>query len=96
LLLSRQLVKFIFASENKIMKQTILTNWSFIRFLRLGMGIAILVQAVVAKDILFALLGVVFTAMPVFNIGCCGTQGCYASSIKNQDKKKDVTYEEVV
>jgi hypothetical protein len=78
------------------MKQTILTNWTFIRFLRLVMGIAIPVQSVVAKDILFALLGIVFTAMPVFNIGCCGTQGCYTPSGKNQDKTKDIIYEEVV
>jgi hypothetical protein len=78
------------------MKQTILSNWSIIRFLRLGMGIAILVQAVIAKDILFAFLGLVFTAMPVFNIGCCGTQGCYVPADKDQGKAKEITYEEVV
>ena len=78
------------------MKQTIFTNWTFIRFLRLALGIAVLVQAVIAKDILFAFLGLIFTAMPVFNIGCCGTQGCYVPPNKDQDKAKDVTYEEVV
>lgn len=78
------------------MKHTILSNWSIIRFLRLGMGIAILVQAVIAKDILFAIAGLVFTAMPVFNIGCCGTQGCYVPADKDQDKAKEITYEEVV
>ena len=64
------------------MKQTILTNWTFIRFLRLGIGIAILVQAVIAKDILFAFAGIVFTAMPLFNVGCCGTNGCYTPAKK--------------
>ena len=59
-----------------MMKQIILSNWTLMRFLRLVMGIAILVQAVIAKDILFAFAGIVFTAMPVFNIGCCGTAGC--------------------
>ncbi len=78
------------------MKQTILSNWTFIRLLRLGVGIAILVQAIIAMDILFAIFGLIFTAMPVFNIGCCGTQGCYVPPDKNQDKAKEIIYEEVV
>lgn len=78
------------------MKQTILTNWAFMRFLRLGIGIAVLVQAVIAKDILFAFAGLLFTAMPVFNVGCCGTSGCYTSTKKITDTKNDITYEEVV
>jgi hypothetical protein len=78
------------------MKQTILSNWTFMRFLRLAMGIAILVQAVIAKDMLFAFTGIVFTAMPVFNVGCCGTAGCAAPPKKNTDTTKDIIYEEVV
>lgn len=78
------------------MKQAILTNWTFMRFFRSGLGIAIIVQAVIAKDILFVFLGLAFTAMPVFNIGCCGTGGCYAPPDKNLDTTKDITYEEVV
>lgn len=74
----------------------IFTNWNFIRLLRLGAGIAILIQAVIARDNLFALMGLIFTAMPVFNIGCCGTQGCYVPSGKRQDKSKEINYEEVV
>lgn len=78
------------------MKQTILSNWTLMRFLRLAMGIAILVQAVIAKDMLFVFAGIIFTAMPVFNVGCCGTAGCAASPKKNQDKTKEIIYEEVV
>ena len=78
------------------MKQTILSNWTLMRFLRLAIGIAILVQAVIAKDILFAFVGLLFTAMPLFNVGCCGTNGCYTPDKKNVDAKKDIGYEEVV
>jgi hypothetical protein len=78
------------------MKQTILANWTLIRFLRLGLGIAIIIQAVIAKDVLFAVLGFAFTAMPVFNVGCCGTTGCAAPPAKNQDTEKEIIYEEVV
>ena len=78
------------------MKQIILTNWTFMRVLRLGLGLAVLAQAVIAKDVLFALLGLAFTAMPVFNIGCCGTAGCAVPSKKEPGTTKDITYEEVV
>jgi hypothetical protein len=80
----------------KIMKETILSNWTLMRFLRLAMGIAILVQAVMAKDMLFAFAGIIFTAMPVFNVGCCGTSGCAAPAPKKQETAKEITYEEVV
>lgn len=78
------------------MKQIIFSNWTLMRFLRLAMGIAILVQAVIAKDMLFAFAGIVFTAMPVFNVGCCGTAGCATPAKKDSDKTKDIIYEEVV
>jgi hypothetical protein len=66
------------------------------RFLRLGIGIAILVQAILTKDMLFALAGIIFTAMPVFNVGCCGMAGCAATPPKKQNTTKEIPYEEVV
>jgi len=78
------------------MKQTIFSNWTLMRFLRLGMGVAILVQAIMAKDLMFAFAGILFTAMPVFNIGCCGTAGCAVPPKKEPVTTKDITYEEVV
>jgi hypothetical protein len=78
------------------MKQQLLTNWTLMRFLRLTIGIAILVQAVMVKDILFAFAGIIFTAMPVFNVGCCGTAGCAAPPSKKQNTTKEIPYEEVV
>ena len=81
------------------MKQSILFNWSFFRFLRLGIGIAILVQAVMAKDALFGIAGLLFTGMAVFNIGCCGMGGCTTANTltkKTSETIKDIPYEEVV
>lgn len=78
------------------MKKSIFTNWTFSRLLRLGMGIAIIVQAFIAKDILFGFLGSLLTAMPLFNMGCSGTQGCYVPPEKIHDNTKEITYEEVV
>lgn len=78
------------------MKEILFSNWTFIRFLRLGMGIAIIVQALVVKDVLFGFLGLVLTAMPLFNMGCCGTQDCYMPPAKPTEKTDDIIYEEVV
>ena len=66
------------------MKQTIFNNWNFIRVLRLALGIAIIVQSLIFKDITMVLFGLFFTAMPIFNIGCCGSNACAIP-----DRKKD-------
>jgi hypothetical protein len=79
-----------------MMKQAILTNWSFSRALRLVLGIVILVQALYIKDGSLGLTGLLFTLMPVFNIGCCGVGGCYVPSKQIEKNPKDVIYEEVI
>jgi hypothetical protein len=78
------------------MKQVIFSNWNFMRFLRLGLGIFIIVQSIMAKDWTMGILGLLFTAMPVFNIGCCGTGGCNTPTKKTFETTKDISYEEVV
>lgn len=78
------------------MKRVIFSNWNLIRVLRLAMGIAILVQAVMAKDILFSMLGILFTAMPVFNLGCCAPGNCTVPPSKDHSITNDINYEEVV
>lgn len=78
------------------MKQQILSNWNVMRFVRLGLGIAIIVQAVIARDWMMGILGILFTTMPVFNIGCCATGGCNAPVKKNTSTSKDISYEELV
>jgi hypothetical protein len=78
------------------MKQVIFSNWNFMRFLRLGLGISIIVQSAMAGNLTMGILGLLFTAMPVFNIGCCGTAGCNTPTKKTSETTKDITYEEVV
>ena len=77
------------------MKQGILNNWNLMRFVRLGLGITIIVQSVIARDWTMGILGVLFTSMPVFNIGCCGVGGCVAIVKKDTEQTKDIKYEEV-
>lgn len=78
------------------MKQMIVGNWNFMRVFRLIIGVAILVQSVIAKDMLFGLAGLLFSGMAVFNIGCCGIGGCYANPKINSKTLKEIEYEEVV
>ena len=78
------------------MKETILQNWTIIRFLRLLIGIGIIVQAVVLQDILLGAAGLLFGGMAVFNAGCCGTAGCATPARKSARSKNETRYEEVV
>ena len=77
------------------MKRSMFNNWNFFRWLRLLAGLAVIVQAVLTKDLLFALAGLLFAAMAIFNIGCCGSGACYLPSQRNTKSVKEITYEEV-
>ena len=77
------------------MKQ-ILSKWNFIRWLRLGLGLAITVQSIYAREMAMILMGVLFAGMAVFNIGCCAAGGCTIPVRKRSEPVKDIEYEEVV
>jgi cytochrome c oxidase assembly protein Cox11 len=74
----------------------IFSDWNFMRFLRLGLGTAIVVQSVMAGNWTMGILGLLFTAMPVFNIGCCATGSCSTATKKTSETTKEIIYEEVV
>ncbi len=77
------------------MREVIFNNWNIIRFLRLGIGLVILVQAVMAEDLLFGLIGLLFTGMAVFNAACCGTAACAAPPAKKHVGSQEISYEEI-
>ena len=78
------------------MKDVLLNNWNIVRVLRLLIGLAIMVQAVVANDLLFGFLGLVFTGMALFNAACCGVGACATPTSSKKSSSKEITYEEVV
>jgi hypothetical protein len=76
--------------------------WDFMRYLRLAMGIFIIITGVQVNDWMFVSLGAIFSAMPIFNIGCCGINSCRTvncvTPTQNNDKMaeiEDVQYQEV-
>ena len=74
----------------------LLKNWTFLRVLRLAMGIVVIVQAIIIKDILFGIAGIIFTIMALFNQGCCAVNRTCSTPIKNDKIEKEIEYEEVV
>lgn len=55
---------------------TVLTGWHFMRWLRLGLGIFIGVQAIQFQDAFSGFIAVFFLFQAVTNTGCCGSSGC--------------------
>lgn len=77
------------------MMEGIRSNWGFLRLLRLGMGVAVLLQGIMGKDPMFAAMGGLFTLMPLFNIGCCGSSGCGVTPKRGGQERQEIAYEEV-
>lgn len=74
-----------------------LSNWNFMRIIRLFLGIIVIIQGIQTQQWMVVALGVLFTLMPLFNIGYCGTAGCITTYSTSKFKKttEDITYEEV-
>lgn len=73
-----------------------LRNWSFMRWLRLGLGIAIIAQSVVLHDVTASLIGIMLAGMAIFNVGCCGTAGCRVPAQRPSSRPNTETvFEEV-
>lgn len=79
-----------------IMLNKIFTDWNLFRVVRLLIGGYILVDGIRSEIWLFALLGLIFTVMPLLNIGCCATGGCSTKPQSSDDVNvDDVIFEEV-
>ena len=79
-----------------MIKQTLFTGWHFMRWLRLGLGIFIAIQAFQSYDALLGILAAFFLFQAITNTGCCSATGCVVPSTKsNPHKIEDVEFEEV-
>jgi hypothetical protein len=78
------------------LKATLLTNWNFMRLLRLGIGAWVMVQSFMLNDTLMMFFGAFFVFQSVTNTGCCGVQSCAAPMVKNDNKAaEEIEYEEI-
>jgi hypothetical protein len=77
-------------------KETLFNNWNFMRFLRLGLGLYIAVQAVETLSVLSGVVSVFFLFQAITNTGCCGSNGCALPTHKsNSAKTEEVKFEEI-
>lgn len=78
------------------MKETLLTNWSFMRIIRLALGAFIAYDGFRTHEYLIMSMGLLFTGLAVMNLGCCGAQGCGVPSKQvNATEPEEVQYEEL-
>lgn len=78
-------------------KQTLLSNWNFMRWFRLAAGIFIGIQAITHHDTLFGFLAAFFLFQAITNTGCCGARGCSVPSTNTSREAsvQDAEFEEV-
>lgn len=76
---------------------TVLSNWNFMRMLRLGVGLWFMYSAVAEHQPLLGLMGGLFALQAVMNAGCCGSAGCAAPNTRQSTIKtiEETHYEEV-
>lgn len=77
------------------MFQNIFKNWNFVRILRLAMGIFITVEVVKSGMWFLIITGVLFTVMPLLNIGCCSGGSCSVSTKNHKQINDEIEYEEI-
>jgi hypothetical protein len=79
------------------LQQTILTNWHFMRWLRLAIGLYAITEAVKMQDYAIGFLGGIFLLQAITNTGCCGTKSCSTSAQNNSYGKQlnETTFEEI-
>lgn len=71
-------------------------DWNVIRIIRLLLGIAIIAQSVRSGHWALMIAGVLFSLMPIFNIGCCAGGNCSTPVGKvKRTESSDIIYEEI-
>ncbi len=76
--------------------ETVLKNWDFMRFLRLGIGLWLAYSAITEHQPIIGAMAGLFILQALLNMGC-GSGGCNVASGKKNitSKPEDITFEEV-
>lgn len=80
---------------SEYIKDVVLSNWHFMRWLRLVLGVFVLWQVIQRPDIFTGLIAVFLLFQAVTNTGCCGAGGCAVPSKGKKPAGTEVDYEEV-
>ena len=80
------------------MLELILRKWTFMRFLRLGMGVWLIVESITSHETAFMILGGLFLVQAVFNVGCMGGNCAVNTPQMRQNRfnrAEETTFEEI-
>lgn len=76
--------------------KTMIRNWNIFRFIRLALGIVVIIQGFSNHEILFGIAGVFLSLTALANVGCCGSNGCAVNTKQLPSKTgNEIIYEEV-
>lgn len=85
---------YIWISNLMIMKETMLTGWNFMRWLRLAMGVYIVVTSFTGKNYFFAIFGALFIFQAITNTGC-GACAAVPNTKVDQQNTENIEFEEI-
>lgn len=71
------------------MKEILLNNWTFSRWLRLGLSIYFIYLAFAEKQMIFGFIGLLLSLQTIFNTGC-SSAGCAPRNYYQYDKSDDI------
>jgi len=80
--------------KKSAVKNMLLGNWTFMRWLRLFLGVTIGIQAVVSHDVLSGGIAAFLLLQTAFNRGCCGMNGCETLP-RTGYQEREIEFEEV-
>ncbi len=66
------------------MMHRLFSAWHLMRFFRLGLGIAIAIQAFRMNDLVAGFIAAIFLFQALSNTGCCGSSGCHIAPQNKQ------------
>ena len=79
-------------------KELLFSNWSFVRILRLSLGIFVAYSAFKDQSLVFGFFSALLLFQAITNTGCCGANGCDVPVNKvdnDKTKTEDVSFEDL-
>lgn len=73
---------------------TLLRGWGMVRWIRLGLAIALLMAGIASGDTVAYAASALFGLQAMFNFGCCGA-ACTTGSDAGPTDEANIVYEEV-
>jgi hypothetical protein len=71
------------------------TNWNIFRFIRLMLGLMIVIQSIQFKEYWFILVGGLFAVLALLDMGCVSGNCAAPIYRRSTQKPEEITYEEV-